>query len=143
MFGFLRSVLVHLVPADIWGSVANQVVFFLHLREFVDLRRWETMNIEMLTQHIKVREIIVLGERAMLYVHMFLKWLLWYVLRWFSLEQLSHCKWLQCPSPKDQGRPHPPKPRLFQKFLLWLMEEVVAKLINVHTLSLALRCSKF
>ena len=51
----------------------------------------------------------------------------------FLSVQLSHCEWLKCPSPSSHGRPHPPRPHLFQKFLLWLMNEVVIKCIKVRS----------
>ena len=54
MFKFLRSVLTHLVPLEIWGSRDNQQTFFRHLEKFVDLRRWETVSVEMLAQGMKV-----------------------------------------------------------------------------------------
>ena len=129
VLSFLKGVLTHLVPLEIWGSIENRAVFFQHLRVFIDLRRWETVNMEMMVQGLKVRFVCVCvcvcdddddtednSEVNDLILSL----------------QLSHCHWLKCPSPTENGRPHPPSAHLLHKFLLWLMEEVVVRLIRVR-----------
>ena len=55
VFKFIRSVLGHLVPPELWGSLHNKLVFYDHLKRFIDLRRWETMNVQQMSEGFKVR----------------------------------------------------------------------------------------
>jgi telomerase reverse transcriptase len=51
---FCRAVIARVIPKGFWGDEHNQGIVMYWIDQFIDLRRFESLNLHQVTQNIKV-----------------------------------------------------------------------------------------